>query len=81
MRSFAGTRKISIQYGKMSVNGDGSSSIVANEDIDSTVDVAVVMTPVTNVSITPHKQSEDVFLVTTSDIVDTTTNYLIVSTS
>lgn len=81
MRSKLGEGKIVLQFGSMTVAADQSSIVVTDPLIDSTKDVCIVMIPHENVSITPHKQTSDVFLVTTSDTADGTAQYLIASTS
>ena len=81
MRAKLGANKVILQFGRMTVAADQSSVIAADPLVDSTTSVGVVMTPHTNVSITPHKQSSDIFLVITSDTADGTADYLIASTS
>ena len=81
MRTKLGADKIVLQFGSMNVAADQSSVVVADPLVDSTKDVSVVMVSHANVSITPHKQSSDVFLITTSDTADVTAQYLIASTS
>ena len=70
-----------IQRGRMTVAADQTSVVVADPEIDSTKDVAVVMTPHENVSLSVHKQTADVFLVITSDTADATADYFIASSS
>lgn len=81
MRVKLGTTSFVLQRGSMNVAADGSSVVVADPAIDTTGDVAVVINPHGNVSVSPHKQTADIFLVTTSDTADTTADYLIASTS
>jgi len=81
MRAKLGANKVVLQFGSMSVAADQSSVIATDPAIDSTINVGVVMTPHTNVSITPHKQTNDIFLVITSDTSGGTAEYLIASTS
>jgi hypothetical protein len=81
MRTKIGADKVVIQFGQMTVAADQSSAVAADPAVDTTVDVAVVMTPHENVSVSVHKQSSDIFSVVTSDTADGTADYLIVSTS
>ena len=77
MRTKLGADKIVLQFGRMTVAADQSSVVAADPMIDSSVNVAVVMTPHTNVSTTPHKQTDDIFSVVTSDTADGTADYQI----
>lgn len=81
MRAKIGADRIVLQFGSMNVAADQSSVVAADPLVDSTKDISVVMAPGANVSITPHKQSSDIFLITTSDTADVTAQYLIASTS
>jgi len=81
MNTKLGVDRVVLQFGRMTVAADQSSVVVADPLVDSTVNVGVVMTPHSNVSITPHKQTSDIFNVITSDTADGTADYLIASTS
>lgn len=81
MRTKLGVDKVSIQFGRLTVAGNQTTTVVANPEIDSSVDVSVIMTPHENVSITPIEQTSDTFLVTTSDTAAATADFLITSTS
>ena len=81
MRAKLGVDTFVLQRGSMTIAADQSSVVAADPAIDLTEDVAVVMIPHENVSLSVHKQAADVFLVITSDTADATADYLIASSS
>lgn len=80
IKSTSKAQEVVLQFGRMTVEPDASSVLVADPLVDESVDIAVVMIPHENVSITPHKQSSEIFLITTSDTAAATVDYLIAST-
>jgi len=78
MRNFnSGASTVKIKFGKMTVLGDQSSIVVADDAIST---AAVITTPVENLQVTPHDvMNSEVFVMTVSDNHDVQTNYLIVS--
>lgn len=81
MRAKLGVDTFVLQRGSMTIAADQSSVVAADPAIDLNKDVAVVMIPHENVSLSVHKQAADVFLVITSDTADATADYLIASSS
>lgn len=80
MRARMGVGKFELQWGTAVIEPDGSSII--NTDVAATSDspASVILTPFDNVSVAPHLQTPDLFIVTNSDTAPVTASYVFAST-
>ena len=80
MRVKTGVGSVSLHWGTVVVEPDQSTVLAAEVSASTEIPAAVILTPYGNVSVVPHLQAPELFLITTSDTAPVTASYVIAST-
>jgi len=80
MRVKTGVGRVELHWGNVVVESDLSTVINAEVKASAESPASVILTPFSNVSVVPHLQAPELFLITTSDTAPVTASYVIAST-